>query len=217
MGLSEPQLDALKSPTMRDLFVETLRILTNSFKRIERAVSPPKLVPAQGTLAFRYQEQRLDQAIVQKLARIVSGLGACLALIDRGFTQELAVLQRTLDEFIEDVNSPLSGGNPSDHIEVHRTIEKAYSGFVHGASPQIMDMVGGNPPFFHVSGLLNTPRIEEARDDLWNYFYRAIHSIGIASISLRLNEVTEETMVFLTYFENRSGRKPSALRSAPLT
>jgi hypothetical protein len=59
--------------------------------------------------------------------------------------------------------------NQSHEIELYRTISKTYSGFVHGASPQIMDMYGGNPPRFHTNGMLDTPRMEEHADDLLNY------------------------------------------------
>jgi len=71
--------------------------------------------------------------------------------------------------------------DPSTHQEVIRTISKAYSGFVHGASPQIMDMYGGNPPHFHTKGMLGTPRMREHADDLWNYVYRSfISHIAVA-------------------------------------
>lgn len=66
--------------------------------------------------------------------------------------------------------------DPSTHQEVIRTISKGYSGFVHGASPHIMDMYGGNPPYFHTKGMLGTPRMEEHADDLWNYVYRSFLS-----------------------------------------
>jgi hypothetical protein len=58
--------------------------------------------------------------------------------------------------------------DPSRRIELYRTISKVYSGFVHGASPHIMEMYGGDPPHFHTKGMLGTPRIEEHADDLWN-------------------------------------------------
>ena len=72
---------------------------------------------------------------------------------------------------IENVNL-----DPSTRKEVARTINKAYSGFVHGASPQIMDMYGGNPPHFYTKGMLGTPRMKEHTDDLWNYVYRSFIS-----------------------------------------
>ena len=51
-----------------------------------------------------------------------------------------------------------SGIDSSTAIEVSRTVSKIYSGYVHAASPQIMDMYGGSPPRFHVRGMLGTPR-----------------------------------------------------------
>ena len=66
--------------------------------------------------------------------------------------------------------------DPSRSIDLSRTLSKAYSGFVHGASPQIMESYGGNPPRFHTQGMLGTPRIPEYTDDLWNYMYRGFLS-----------------------------------------
>lgn len=64
----------------------------------------------------------------------------------------------------------------SRSIELSRTLSSTYSGYVHGASPQIMDMYGGNPPHFHTKGLLGAPRIDEHTWDLWNYMYRTFLS-----------------------------------------
>lgn len=66
--------------------------------------------------------------------------------------------------------------NPSRQQDAAKTIYKTYSGYVHGASPHLMDMYGGNPPHFHTNGMLGTPRIEEHADDLWNYAYRSLIS-----------------------------------------
>jgi len=66
--------------------------------------------------------------------------------------------------------------DPSRGMELSRIISKAYSGFVHGASPHIMDSYGGNPPHFHTQGMLGTPRIVEYTHDLWNYMYRSFLS-----------------------------------------
>jgi hypothetical protein len=66
--------------------------------------------------------------------------------------------------------------DPNRGIELSRTLSRTYSGFVHGASPHIMDMYGGNPPHFHTKGMLGTPRMEEYTDDLWNYMYRTFLS-----------------------------------------
>jgi hypothetical protein len=64
----------------------------------------------------------------------------------------------------------------SSHNEVMRTINKAYSGYVHGASPHIMEMYGGDPPRFHIDGMMGTRRMIAHADDLWNYAYRSFVS-----------------------------------------
>jgi hypothetical protein len=73
------------------------------------------------------------------------------------------------------------GLDPSAGLELACTITKAYSGYVHAASPQIMNMYGGNLSRFHVDGMLGSERHEEYRHDLWNYFYRSILSFGMAA------------------------------------
>lgn len=64
-------------------------------------------------------------------------------------------------------------------IEVSRTLSKMYSGYVHAASPQIMDCYGGNPPRFHMRGMRGTPRHDDHREDLWNYFYRGVMALAM--------------------------------------
>ena len=46
-----------------------------------------------------------------------------------------------------------------------RTVSKMYSGYLHGASDQIMDIYFGDPPVFHTNGILGTSRHREYRDD----------------------------------------------------
>lgn len=62
-----------------------------------------------------------------------------------------------------------------------RVITKAYSGFVHAASPHIMDMYGGMPSRFDVKGEFKSYRMEEHADDALNYFFRALHSMAFAA------------------------------------
>jgi hypothetical protein len=60
--------------------------------------------------------------------------------------------------------------------QVTKVISKVYSGFVHGASPHIMEIYGGAPPHFHTRGMSGTPKITEYEQDLWNYMYRGLLS-----------------------------------------
>ena len=209
-------------------------LMRNSLSEMEAAlaellsiVPPARQVPFADSFVFRHTEKRTDQAIVQKLSRIPSGLRAATALCNLGYFQEQGALQRVVDEIGEDVlflsialiyppaselheryleaffaeefdaqtgkpldeprpmiprkkiraaiaQSPVSGGNPSGHIDASRVVFHAYSGFVHGASPHIMDSFGGDPPRFFTRGMLGTPREQEFREDIVNYYYRGL-------------------------------------------
>lgn len=197
-------------------------------------VPKPQKVPFRDSFVFRHVEKTVYQALVQKLARLVSSLHATHLLMEAGFVQEQAALQRILDEITEDISflsfsvifgeaTPLHQAyldaffqeefNPNDavvssqerpmvprkkirayidrvssdpkgsdkNLAASRTVSKAYSGYVHAASPQIMDMYGGNPPHFHLKGLRGTERHEEHRADIWNYFYRGILAFSFSA------------------------------------
>ena len=73
---------------------------------------------------------------------------------------------------------PDSQFDPSRTREVLWTINKAYSGYVHAASPHVMEMYGGNPPRFHMSGMLGTSLEQAHREDFWNYVCRSIYAVG---------------------------------------
>lgn len=69
-----------------------------------------------------------------------------------------------------------------------------------------MDMYGGNPPRFHLSGMLNTPRMKESIADAWNYFYRGLISTMMVALSFKENELLKELYSFRHYFEEQSGK-----------
>lgn len=249
------------------LFAECLRVLEHTFRRLEKQVPPPVPTRLHTGIAIRYREKSIEQALLQKLARQVSGLHAIRTLLSAGLVQEQCVIQRTLDEIGEDIqflaiaaisgdlsslherylsefweeefdmptaiNSTQKRGmiprqkirafvargggldDPSSMNEVGRTIHKAYSGYVHAASPQIMDMCGGPiPPVFHIAGMLETPRIEDHTSDAANYFFRGILSarfvakaFGDAQVSDVLGEYTARfgDLASIGYFKPKSG------------
>jgi hypothetical protein len=204
---------------------------------------------------FRYVERTWQQALVQKLTRVITGLRAAWLLLDQGFLQEQAVLQRVLDELHEDISFLALGAilndmtslhteylsafyeeefdsesaiestqkrpmisrkkirayvarteglpDPSRGVELYRTLSKAYSGFVHGASPHIMDMYGGDPPQFHIRGMLGTPREREYRQDLWNYFFRSIIAFSLAARALGDEPLFEGLLAYKHEFERK--------------
>lgn len=219
---------------MDDLYLQTLHNMESTLSGLAKCVPEPQRVPMCDSFAFRYVEKSIHQAIIQKLARVISTLHSARILLKYGFIQEQSALQRMLDEFLEDITflsyavtsnevtelhlsylnyfyeeefdipedaikstqkRPMvsrqkihaylaklegSGLDQNLGVEVRRTISKAYSGYVQGASPHIMEIYGGNPPKFHVSGMVGTPFFNTHQHDLGNYFYRGICVFAIA-------------------------------------
>jgi hypothetical protein len=246
---------------MDKLYLQTLRSMESTLAGLAKRVSPPQRVPILDSFAFRYTEKTIHQAIVQKLARIISGLHATRILLESGFIQEQGALQRMLDEFQEDVTflsyavitndvtdlhrryleafyqeefdkpeDPVSSSqkrpmvprdkirayiariegsdlDPSRAVAVTRTLSKAYSGYVHGASPHIMEMYGGNPPRFHVAGMRETPLFADHQDDLWNYFYRGICAFGFAAKAFGEEGLFSSIQRYRDEFAKQSGRE----------
>jgi hypothetical protein len=245
---------------VRTLFTGALAEMRQAFRRLEVQVPPPQAVPFRDGFVYRHVEKTIQQALIQKLARIVSGLHAVDVLLINGFVQEQSVLNRTLDELGEDVaflaaaitndaitdlhkqyltaffdeefddleniinstqkrNYPrrrkirayvtrVLGGekvNSSHTLDVGETISKTYSGYVHAASPHIMDMCGGDPPRFHVSGMNGTPRIGEHVRDAWNYFYRGLIDTTAVAKALGDAKLVDHLYRYIGEFESASG------------
>lgn len=96
--------------------------------------------------------------------------------------------------------------NASDFANLHRTLSQTYSGYVHAASPHIMEMYGGNPPMFHLRGMRGTPRIAEFSENAWDYFYRGLISVMYVVGAFGENELLQELFTFRDYVENASGK-----------
>jgi hypothetical protein len=69
-----------------------------------------------------------------------------------------------------------TGGHPdpSTGIDTGRALFKAYSGYVHAGSVAIVDMCAGDPPRFHLAGMLHNPLYADHVEDAWNPFYRGL-------------------------------------------
>jgi hypothetical protein len=243
---------------VRELYDQALLNMERTVHTLAARVQQPQAVPYKDAFLFRHVERTVHQALVQKLARTVSTLHATRLLMEHGFVQEQASMQRILDELQEDVTflsfgitfgkwsklhddylkaffeeefdadtamastqkrSMISrkkiraaiasmeiGLDQSTGVEVTRTLSKAYSGYVHAASPHIMDMYGGNPPRFHMRGMRGTPRHVEHRADLWNYFFRGIISFSFAARAFGDDEMFASIRSFSDEFAKRSGK-----------
>lgn len=239
---------------------ETNIFLESSFRELETLIPAPEQIVYGDGYALRYRDKRLEIAIVQKLARYISGLNAAFELLGKGYTQEIGALFRMLDEFGEDItflalplmrnvpatkthseyleyffqeefdnennailssqnrptvprrkiwaeisNAGLAGLNPSDHLEVLRTISQAYSGYVHGASCHIIEMIVDPDLKYWLSGMPNTYRQREFLYNFWDYSYRGIVCTNFAAKALGSASVDESTKQYLDYFEKATG------------
>ena len=216
------------------IYDQILHNMEQTLNQLAVRVPAPKEISYRKSFIFRYAEKSVHQALVQRLARLISGLHATRLLMEAGFLQEQAVQQRILDEITEDISflsysviyndfselhktyfdaffqeefdpndvvasskerfavprkkirayidRVVSGPKASSkNLDASKTVSKVYSGYVHAASPQIMDMYGGNPTRFLVNGMRHTLRQEEHRADLWNCFYRGTLAFGFSA------------------------------------
>ncbi|MBU8920262.1 MAG: hypothetical protein KOO63_00220 [Bacteroidales bacterium] len=251
---------------MEIVYKEVMQEFDELFALLADIVPAPVAAPRDKGIVFRYVEQSIEQAIIQKLTRYISGLRAARVLLDRGFLQESTVLQRTLDEFGEDImflslavvaneqtaihetylkafyaddfentNDPMGsirnrqkrvtrkevrkaidqsnatiatrvGGEFVSATEQVWAIGKLFSGFVHGGSPQIMEMYGGKPPHFHLEGMPDIPLVAVHEESFWNQYYRCGQSFAIAAQALGSPEVFSRAQDLLKELERAAGK-----------
>jgi hypothetical protein len=242
---------------MHPLRAHTLALMERVFERFASGLAPPVQVPMLDHFVFRFAENSIEQALVQKLARIVSGLYAADALLELGFLQEQGALHRILDELGEDVlflaiartndcvtplherylaafneehappkpdlSRPIKGPDSPTRRSIRAYIKnkvgpgiamnyaeaaiaKAYSGYIHAASQNIMDMYGGEPPRFHLRGMAGTPMQLGHAKDAWNYLYRGLMSFEVAGKAFGVASGVEAIRSYrLKYFAEMSG------------
>jgi hypothetical protein len=89
-------------------------------------VPGPVLVKLHGNPFVRYKEQRIHQAVVLKLARLVSNLNAAQLLLDSGYVQEQGALQRMLDEGAEDITFLTLAIISNDITDLHKQYLAAF-------------------------------------------------------------------------------------------
>lgn len=237
------------------LFAIALAEIERSFRVLEKRVPPPVRIPQKSSFVFRYREQTIHQAVVQKLARQASGLHAVNVLHRQGLFQEQGAIQRCLDELQEDitflslaiirdditdrhkkyleyfyaeefddlsdvigshksramvsrdkirayVNRALDGSDASSANLASKVITKAYSGFVHAASPHIMDMVWGEPPRFDLCGETAQFATRGFDRDALNYFYRALIDTAIAATAFGEQKLVSDVKTCALTLEN---------------
>ena len=261
-----------RSRSLDDLYDEAFSYVERTVDELAKRVPPPQLVQRSGGMVFRYEERLPLQAVVLKLARLVSTLRATHLLLDRGFVQEVGTIERVMDELQQDIlflvtghsdrtvavryqryleefwkeefdadtalastqkrgmpprqkirahigrfvsKAPGSTANPGQMAEQFRTVDKAQSGYVHGAAPQLMETYGGSPPRFHMDGMLGTPTEQVHREQFWYYVSRSICTFALAVQAFGDDDGFTKIRAYAVEFEQSrldNGRVPEKLR-----
>ncbi|WP_050524382.1 hypothetical protein [Pseudorhodobacter wandonensis] len=246
---------------MKVLYNETLDWMDQQILIFFSQVPNPRPIPKQNSFALRFVEQTIEQAIIQKLVRIVSGLRASNLLLETGFIQEQAALSRIVNElqddvcflaiaslqqtapkiltqyleafyaeektieqwrakervvgrnqvprrkilkFIADHSGPQQGDLNSDSAIV---VGHAFSGYVHGASPHIMEMFDHVNNCFRTDAWPENPFRRGQEQDIWNYYHRGIIAFALATKAFGHDGTMEHAMAYLDYFERKSTRR----------
>ena len=94
------QLSCWASIETMSIYHEINKFLEECFHVLEAPAPSPEPVKVNEGHALRYKKEHhcLEIAILQKLARYISGLNAFLLLLEAGYTQELGAIFRTLNE-----------------------------------------------------------------------------------------------------------------------
>ena len=246
---------------MDHLQKHTLQILAQAFETLFYQLDRPEKQQLGYGYVYRYQDKSIRQAIIQKLPRLVTGLQAIVMMNRYGLLQEQATLQRTLDEFDQDIlflchaivfddwterhetylngfyqeefdflDSAIEssqkrptvsrdkivayitkyrggGDDQSNTIKLLRTINKTYSGYVHGASPQLMELYYGDPPNFHLFGSQDSPFFEDHSYDILSYFYRTILTFAVSAKAFGNEQLCKKMQDFSIEFAKASGRE----------
>lgn len=100
-----------------------------------------------------------------------------------------------------------TGDDPSTGKEASRTLSKAYSGYVHAAAPQVMELYFGDPPGFHINGAISSPLYQDHVDDLINYFYRTVIATGFAAKAFGNEVLFQKVFEYSKEFAKKSGRE----------
>jgi hypothetical protein len=244
---------------MPHLQAEAVEAMTKAFRRLESKITQPEQIPHRDSFVFRYANKGIHEALLQKLARSISGLNAVAVLLSAGYVQEVGVLFRTLDEIQEDIfflaiaetndarterhtqyleafyaeavfsrpegslevakpnlvprkkirahtmNTIGQGVNMSQALTASESIGTAYSGYVHAASENIMDMYGGNPRHFHLQGMRGTPRVASYSRDAENYVYRGLMAAIVVAKAFGDASLVEAMNKFLGQYESANG------------
>ena len=94
--------------------------------------------------------------------------------------------------------------NPSDAQKMAQTLTKMLSGYVHGSSGHILDMYGGDPPRYSLSGMRGTRRQETFEYYAWHYFQLSLGAFFDAAMAFGLNDLAQSLKLFMEQYYGKT-------------
>lgn len=235
--------------------VPKLSWFNDALREIEVSVGLPQPVPFRGRKAFRYTDRSLQEAVTLKLARYISGLNAGHLLLSSGFFQELATLQRTLDEIHEDIyflclpqfvgwktefhtrylqsfweeepefkdftrkprnrdqilrkrirsylaKCESDGGTDHSAIATSAYLSRLYSGYVHAAAPQLLELYDPEAESFRPNGYADSPLAPDHASDFENQYFRGVFSVFVVARVVKNESVARTAFELHAKLEN---------------
>ena len=208
-------------------------------------IDSPEFIKEEKWHGYRYNRPSPRIFQILKCVRIVSGFNAGVHLLSKGFVQEVGVLNRTIFEFLHDIDFIQAGidtgkftqsqkemldsffageiRSAKDLMDTHKkqpgvsrkkvyaelgrllkpddpdriqrivkTLEEAYSGYIHGQYPHIMELYNGYTRTFHTKGMLGTPRIPEHTGELARTLHQALNQFAAIASSWDLQDFAEK-------------------------
>jgi hypothetical protein len=249
------------------LITESLALMEDTLHKLAATLDPPQRVELHGGRpASRYTKRGVEQAIIPKMARIVSTTRAAILLLEASYFNEFKALKRMVEEAVEDVMflarglelglrevhqkfldsfyaeywkdgahpevpdvidrppfqrheirkymDELSIGGPAfpGDVKVSRLMKMSYqvdSGYVHGNCSQLMELYGGNPPRYHVSGVPHPTEMLGAALSLkyslamaLTTFATTARAFGDTALTARLYEQSKKLYRLATAMQN---------------
>lgn len=103
----------------------------------------------------------------------------------------------------------LKPGNPDRTQRVVKAIEEAYSGYVHGEYPHIMELFNRYTETFHTNGMLGTPRIPTFTTVLALTLHQALNVFAGIALSWKLQDLADELIAARKSLEASNLYKPT--------
>ena len=111
---------------MIEIFQKCSDDLEEIFSLLEEKVEKPQPVKYAESFVYRYEKNTVEVALIQKLTRLITSLRAAIILLQNGYYQEVAVLQRVIDDIDEEITFLVYGKIMGNWGEIH---EKYLEGF----------------------------------------------------------------------------------------